>query len=127
MLLDVRIPNGTAAASVARRHIASLSDLIPGHLLDDVTLMVSELVTNSFRHGNLAESDPIQLRVRRAGDRLRVEVADPGGGTPSVRTPDPTGGWGLHIVRELASDWGCTVEGRVTLTWFELHVDEPST
>ena len=51
-------------------------------LIEPATLVVSELVTNAIQH---CEGAPVNLRVKRYADELRVEVAD---GTPKLpKTP----------------------------------------
>ena len=67
-------------------------------VIDDVALLVSELVTNSFRYGGLREGERISLSISHDDNTVRAEIADPGHGTtlPSPRRPTPTGGWGLE-------------------------------
>lgn len=103
-------------------------ELLRGRLLpdtfNDVRLMVSELVTNSLRHGQLQPTDPITLTVHAADPMLRVEVRNPGHGfTPPIRDGSAKpGGWGLVIVAELSTAWGVVDEG-ATCVWFEIPVD----
>jgi len=85
-----------------------------------VVMLASELVSNAVQHAN-AESIPIRFEVLRT--HVRVDVADAGAGfIPNPRRPEHgrTGGWGLHLVDELASRWGVsdTVDG--TRVWFEI-------
>lgn len=87
-----------------------------------MALLVSELVTNSYRHAGLVEGDAIRLRVLLDGGTLRIEVADRGmAGSPSIRDPDPDGGWGLRIVSELSDRWGVESGPAGTTVWFELE------
>ncbi|HEX2575582.1 MAG TPA: ATP-binding protein, partial [Aquihabitans sp.] len=69
-----------------------------------VTLMVSELASNSIRHAG----SPFELAVTRDDAAVRVEITDDGAGRPEVRhaAPSATSGRGLHIVDLLADDWG---------------------
>ena len=82
---------------------------------EDVSLMVSELVTNALHHG----TGTITLRVDTEADAIRVEVSDEGNAAlaPSPN-PGAHGGWGLRIVEQLADDWG-VLEGS-TKVWFRL-------
>jgi anti-sigma regulatory factor (Ser/Thr protein kinase) len=84
---------------------------------------VSELVTNSVRHGELSASDHVHLRLADRGNRIRVEVTDPGDGFDSrpSPTPDPESpsGWGLFLVSRIADRWGMSGDGATTV-WFEL-------
>jgi anti-sigma regulatory factor (Ser/Thr protein kinase) len=126
ILLQTRILNGASAAHEARDVVAGLKTSLPEGLLDDVVLLVSELVTNSHRHAGLSGSSWIELRVERSKGWIRVEVSDEGhaaGAEPHMRQPGGDGGWGLHIVDNLATRWGVeSREGR-TLVWFEIDLN----
>lgn len=95
--------------------------------LDDETvatvrLLVSELVTNSVRHGRADESGHIELSLSATRDSVRVEVADVGAGftpRPRVEGQDEASGWGLHLVDALSHRWG-TERERGMLVWFEI-------
>ena len=96
---------------------APLSD----QTVTDLTLLVSELVTNSYRHAGLNEDDTIRLRILLEERTLRIEVADRGTvRSPSMREPAAEGGWGLHIVERLADRWGTESGPSGTTVWFEL-------
>jgi anti-sigma regulatory factor (Ser/Thr protein kinase) len=124
LLVDAELENGPHAAGEARRAIAMMPGELPGTLSDDVILMVSELVTNSFRHAGMTTAERIGLRVTRTGERLRVEVLDPGRkGAPGVREGGEAGGWGLHIVETLAHRWGTTRGPSGMTVWFEMNLD----
>jgi anti-sigma regulatory factor (Ser/Thr protein kinase) len=89
-------------------------------------LMVSELVTNAVVHGE----GPIDLRIERLGDRVRIAVTDHGTGTPvedGMPDSDAVHGRGLAIVARLAQRWGVRAhQGAGTTVWFECRV-RPST
>lgn len=91
-------------------------DLVP-----DMTLLVSELVTNSVKYGG---DGTVGLRID-ADDvtgHVRVEVIDQGEGFIPVARTRPTtevGGWGLHLVESLAHRWG--VHDGSTHVWFEMR------
>ena len=119
--VDVRLEPGATAAGEARAALAALDGRIDGPVLDDVRLLVSELVTNSVRHSG-TERDLVVLAVMAIGGTVRVEVSDTGNGfKPSARSDDlhEPGGWGLHLVEELADRWGVET-GRRTRVWFEI-------
>jgi anti-sigma regulatory factor (Ser/Thr protein kinase) len=112
-------------APVAARHaLDELSDELSPTVLDDARLLVTELVTNSVRHG---EGDVVRLILDvPQPDRVRCEVIDQGHGfLPIARAADSTddGGWGLYLVEKLAETWG--VREGSTHVWFELHAPEP--
>jgi anti-sigma regulatory factor (Ser/Thr protein kinase) len=86
-------------------------------------LCVTELVANSVRH---ARGTPIDVTVRLDGALVRTDVSDGGPGFDPPRTdPNPlkSAGWGLFLVRKIASRWGSEPESGTV--WFELE-REPS-
>jgi anti-sigma regulatory factor (Ser/Thr protein kinase) len=104
---------------------SKLESVLEADLLDRATLLVSELVTNSVRHGGLRPDQEIELTVEASPQHLRVEVAEPGEGFqvasgPRPRREGPAGGWGLYLVDRLSSAWGVESNG-VTKVWFEMN------
>jgi anti-sigma regulatory factor (Ser/Thr protein kinase) len=77
---------------------------VPTELGYDLELIVSELVTNAVRHGR----PPVELRLRRAVDRLFVDVHDAAAAPPRMRHAGPAddSGRGLLIVATLSERWG---------------------
>jgi anti-sigma regulatory factor (Ser/Thr protein kinase) len=83
-------------------------------VIDDAVLILSELLSNAWRHGRPLGSDQGDSTVRAAWHvdeyaRLTVEVTDGGGPTrPVPANPSITarGGRGLNIITSLAADWG---------------------
>jgi anti-sigma regulatory factor (Ser/Thr protein kinase) len=79
-------------------------------------LAVSELVTNALVHGE----GTIQVTLRSEEGQVGLEVTDEG--RPS-RPPGPidagrrTGGWGLHLVDQLADRWGSVTDPDRTRVW----------
>jgi anti-sigma regulatory factor (Ser/Thr protein kinase) len=120
--LELELPIELDSAATARHAVDDLAAQLPEDQLGDVRLLVSELVTNALRHGELADADRIALSVDVRPDSIRVEVSDPGKGFEMVHSPqDPTSaeGWGLYLVATLSDRWGVETEG-VTRVWFEL-------
>jgi anti-sigma regulatory factor (Ser/Thr protein kinase) len=118
--LTIELPRSPQAPSLARRALADLDGGIDPSVLPDVRLLVSELITNSVKYGD----GPVRLEVTAEDDRLRAEIVDQGAGfTPVKRNDDldKVGGWGLHLVQQLTTDWG-TYEGS-THVWFEIELD----
>ena len=116
--LSVEIPRNAQAPYLARRALAELAGKIDPEVLPDVRLLVSELITNSVKYGG---DGPVRLEVSAEEGRVRAEIIDQGVGfTPIKRNDDleKVGGWGLHLVQELTTDWG-TYEGS-THVWFEI-------
>jgi serine phosphatase RsbU (regulator of sigma subunit)/anti-sigma regulatory factor (Ser/Thr protein kinase) len=119
---------GPRAAGEARRLLDGLEEHVPADVLADARLLVSELVTNSVRHANLAEDSTIDVRaVAEPQRRIRVEVHDDGTGfDPSELASlqadqSREAGWGLVLVERLASRWGIE-RGAGCTVWFEVSV-----
>ena len=105
---------------MAREAIRTLEGQVPADMVEDATLLVSELVTNSVKYGTEGELT-LQIEAREPR-RLRVEVINHGASfEPKARTRPKTeaGGWGLHLVETLADEWG--VHEGSTHVWFELR------
>lgn len=125
MDLQVRLRAEALAPKTAREYLAGLNDMIGTEALEDLRLVVSELVTNSYRHGFLGSDGWIRLHIEVSSDRIRGEVLDPGRGFRHVaRAPseDRLSGWGLQIVDRIADRWGVDHDD-VTRVWFELGRD----
>ena len=115
---SLELPRTLEAPAQARDALTQLEPSLPEHVIPDMTLLVSELITNSVKYGR----GPITLELHApTRDRLLCEVADAGAGfTPEARTRPATdvGGWGLYLVEALASNWG--VYDGSTHVWFEV-------
>ncbi len=120
-VVAMRLPATSEAVAAARHGLAPLQDVLTSDRLDDVRLLVSELVTNSLRHGSLGPGDEVELTVDlhdRA--KVRVVVRDPGTGFAlGVQPSDGTGtqGLGLFLLSQLAEAWSITVDGDTSI-WF---------
>ena len=84
-------------------------------------LLVSELVTNTVRHGDCRPDDTVEVLIDRDPDCLRVAVCQRAAiGALQVATDREAreGGWGLMLVDKLAEEWG--VENEPNCVWFRL-------
>ena len=121
--LHLRLTSDPRSVAVARHAVEELAGLAPEERAD-VALLISELVTNSVRHGAEA-GDPIDVRGYASAEVVRVEVRDTGAGFARPRQPcprfddDEPGGWGLLLVDRLADRWGVARAGG-TSVWFEI-------
>jgi anti-sigma regulatory factor (Ser/Thr protein kinase) len=108
------------APSVTRSRLKELKSRFEPRF-DDVVLVVSELVSNSVRHGN---KDAIDVKVSSFDGVILVEVTDHG---PGFAIDDPRGdGLGLTIVERLSERWGMK-EGQSGFTvWAELSASPVS-
>ena len=73
-------------------------------LIDDATLVASELVANSVNAGG----DEVRLDLAIHRNRVFMTVSDNAIGTPELQhvSPESTSGRGLRVVDQLASSWG---------------------
>ncbi|PAU45068.1 ATP-binding protein [Streptomyces albireticuli] len=109
----LELPRDPRAPGIAR---ATLRAVLGGHgmreLADTAELLVSELVTNAYRHTD----GPSSLRLRGVegleGQRLRVSVWDTSPDVPALfeeaeaAAARAESGRGLLLVRRCASTWG---------------------
>jgi anti-sigma regulatory factor (Ser/Thr protein kinase) len=122
--LNLSLPPAVDAPLRARAEVQALQ--LEGRTREDVTLLVSELVTNCVVHADLAPGENIDLKLSHNDGRVRVEVSDGGLGFAATlvqnNEQDEFGtGLGLFIVETLADRWGID-RGARTRVWFE--VDE---
>ena len=112
------------SARRARRYVARALSHAPDELRADAELVVSELVTNAVLHGE----PPITVRVRRTGDRVRLEVEDAGRNLPVIarQRSDAMTGRGLPLVAAVASGWGVESADTGKAIWAELNVGPAS-
>jgi anti-sigma regulatory factor (Ser/Thr protein kinase) len=122
--VETNVAGGPHAAARARRVVEDqLLARLPRRVVDDVSLLVTELVANGVRHGGAGAGTSLRLLLEGRRPGLHVEVGNPDhvGGVPARRTADLVrgGGIGLNLVETLASRWG--VLGRPdTTVWFDL-------
>lgn len=118
------IANGPQAAAEARQLVDSLADDVPAPVLDDVRLIATELVTNSYKHAGNPPGHPIEVTLDLRADHLRLAVID-----RSVFDPTPETGtelrdvkWGLVLLDRIADGWGRISEGGI---WAEFRLQRP--
>jgi anti-sigma regulatory factor (Ser/Thr protein kinase) len=120
--LHLQLRPGPQAAGEGRHALDRLEGVMSDDQLGELRLLVTELLTNSVRHG-ADESGWIALDVTIYANAVRVAVTDTGPGFEPKPTPTPhldrPGGWGLCLVDRLADRWGVDRDGQ-TSVWFEL-------
>jgi histidine kinase-like protein len=83
---------------------------------DDITLVVSELLTNALRHTLPRPGRPVRVGLLQPvpGAGVLCAVADPSLVVPKLPPPSADGesGRGLRVVGELSDQWGCTTPDR---------------
>jgi anti-sigma regulatory factor (Ser/Thr protein kinase) len=119
--LHMQLKAGLEVAREGRHSLDRLEGSLPDDQLSELRLLVTELLTNSVRHG--VRSGWITLDVEIDANAVRAVVTDRGPGfTPPEKPqphPDRPGGWGLCLVDRLADRWGVDVAGP-TAVWFEI-------
>ena len=87
-------------------------------LTDDVLLIAGELVTNAILHGR----PPVELRLRRDPEHLRIEVDDGGAAIPRKLRPTARDdhGRGLQLTAAVAHRWGTRPLSDGKSVWCEL-------
>jgi anti-sigma regulatory factor (Ser/Thr protein kinase) len=108
-----------ASVGLARHAVRSrlLREGLDG-LVDDATLLTSELVTNAVLHA----ATPIGVFIACNADALRVEVRDASAAEPAPQDRPATvpGGLGMHILAACAARWGVDRGPDGKAVWFEL-------
>jgi two-component sensor histidine kinase len=112
----VELPPVPESARRARR--ALMNGGLDPDLDHTVSLLATELVTNSVRHA--AVPGDIRIEATLADGYARIEVIDGGAGfDPEIR--HDVNGFGLRLVDKLASQWGVEREAHGgTRVWFEV-------
>lgn len=115
-----RLTSETSSVRQARLAVTEVLDgRVEPDLLDRVLLCTSEVVTNAIDHG----APPIDLKVIRWPEAVRVEVSDGSPLRPRVQDPEPTAirGRGLLIVDQMSDRWGVDEEAHGKTVWFEFR------
>ncbi|MET9378334.1 ATP-binding protein [Streptomyces sp. NPDC003035] len=89
--------------------------------VEDVLLLVSEVVTNAYKHGGA----PYELRLGRSGGRVWVQVSDTSPARPhphGPHVPSRSSGHGLYLLERLSAAWGWLRRGEGKAVWFEVEM-----
>ena len=119
------VPSRPAAFAEARRFVKeTAAPTVPRQVLDDATLLTSELVTNAVRHAGRTADDQVEVTVSIDRSILRVSVRDlgPGFDPRELRVRSEEGGWGLDLVENLSSRWGVDRQANASEVWFEIDL-----
>ncbi|MEU7187445.1 ATP-binding protein [Streptomyces sp. NPDC045369] len=95
-------------------------------LIDDTTVVASELVTNAVQH---ARCGRLRIRISRIAERrVLLAVTDRSSAPPVIRAPstDDNNGRGLLLVDALSDRWGTHRRPFGKSVWAELIAVEPS-
>lgn len=120
-LLRVNVRCDLTAPAVVREALARTEGI--ERVLDDATLIASELVTNAVIHSGCTAGDQIQVHVSRGSGRLTISVRDPGVSGKHAEVAEGNmagyGGFGLKVVDAVALRWGTEREAGYRV-WAEL-------
>jgi serine/threonine-protein kinase RsbW len=99
---------------------------LSGSDLAAASLVLTELVTNSIRHGCTSSDDQIDVFLQRSDGKLRMEVTQTGPlyepDDVRSRRPGETRGWGVLLMDRMSSSWG--VDSERKLVWAELATED---
>jgi anti-sigma regulatory factor (Ser/Thr protein kinase) len=109
----------TAPAQARAFARATCADACATDHVDDVTLVVSELVTNAVLHA----SGDVRLDVFVDTAAVRVEVGDdvPTLAPPHPAAPEGESGRGLLLVSRIALRWGVRRDGLGKVVWADVQ------
>ena len=128
---SMRLPHAASSVGLARRRLSDelVERHVPHTMVDDATLVLSEILSNALKHARPMASGQVEVSWDVLLDgTVCVAVTDGGSTTrPVVGRPSVSalGGRGLGIVAAVASEWGFDgpVPGTTTV-WARLLVDE---
>jgi two-component sensor histidine kinase len=109
------------SVATARRFVR---EALVGHhlsaLVDDVTLVASELTTNAVKHAGT----PFTVTLTASGDAVVLTVHDGSAARPVRQDAgsEDDAGRGVVIVDVVSRDWGVVVEGRTKTVWAEFDI-----
>jgi anti-sigma regulatory factor (Ser/Thr protein kinase) len=109
------------AVGAARRALRRWEGHFEPDMFYDLSLCVSELVTNTVHHGE-SMAEETELVVRRGAQLARAEVRTPRRDVAVSPSPVATpSGWGMFIVDRVADRWGVD-RGEGTAVWCEIDL-----
>jgi anti-sigma regulatory factor (Ser/Thr protein kinase) len=110
------------AVGAARRVLRDWESHFEPDIFYDLSLCVSELVTNTVRRGEPGARDELELAVWRSETLVRAEIRQPRPDALVANPPamDPSD-WGMFIVDRVADRWGVD-RSEGTLVWCEIDL-----
>lgn len=113
--VNLTLETNEQAPRISRQKLSELrSELEPR--FDDLTLVVSELVSNSVRHSG---DGFVSVSIKKTANLVRLEVRDLGPGFDPDHSDSDSDGMGLRIVSRVADTWGIDNDGACTV-WVEI-------
>ncbi len=121
-VVNRELPLAASAVADARTLVvAALRRWELESLAPDAALLTSELVTNSVLHARTE----VTVTVAVAEGVAEIGVADRSTSPPQRRQlgADGESGRGLHLVEQVAQEWGVVTSSGGKQVWFRLDVD----
>jgi anti-sigma regulatory factor (Ser/Thr protein kinase) len=127
LIFSLAFPSNSTAPAQAREALRDIPEL--DSILDDASLVVSELVTNAVKYSGATDGDQITLSVFVDRDRVNIQVHDPARTDlmPQLRNlrGQDVGGLGLRLVSRIARRWDTECRnGRIV--WADLAFGDPA-
>jgi anti-sigma regulatory factor (Ser/Thr protein kinase) len=119
---DAQVPHRIDSIPAARAFLAQLLHGwdVADHVIDDASLITTELMTNAVQHG----TGVVRLQITVRDGLLHVGVHDGSAELPVRRdiTSSSLEGRGMWLVQSFARDWGSdsSAEAPGKTVWFEL-------
>lgn len=116
---SLELPDDLEGVREARRFVMrTLSEWGVEEVLDEASVVVTELASNSVIHARSA----YEVRLALGAHAVRIEVADHGPGTPEPQPPSDgaESGRGLMMVAALSVSWGVEGGADGKTVWAEL-------
>lgn len=114
-----QLPCDSTAAAQGRWHVRELAATDIDAI--DAELVVSELITNAWKHGTGEGGIVLQVELRDEG--MHIDVCSNAHGTPRVdasENPVDASGRGLLLIEELAQRWGYERRGDSLCVWADV-------
>jgi anti-sigma regulatory factor (Ser/Thr protein kinase) len=115
----LRLPRHPASVGLARyrvrQHLAAWGHGTGDEITERVVLLASELAANVVRHGPIMEREFEMAVTARADGSCFIAVSDESSENPVLQetpTEEDERGRGLHLVDQLAQNWGVRNRGR---------------
>lgn len=124
-ICTVRVPVHTESVSEVRAKMGidlTTRGLDEG-LVEDAQIVVTELLTNAFRHARTLSDHTMRVRWKVRVESVEVEVTDGGSATTPRPLPErqwSDGGRGLRVVRAIAHEWGVGEDRTGHVVWATL-------
>jgi hypothetical protein len=123
--------DGSSIAAARGFTVATLQRWDLAERSDDVSVVVSELLTNALRHAQRDPADPppgwpIRLGLLHPGPWVICAVSDPSVSVPVLAEAGYLAehGRGLRVISALSDKWGCTVRrDRGKVVWALFSTD----